>query len=114
MNGYNRLNSGNSQEETGVEELEERKVKIILYGEEAEITVPAEETILNACIEENLDPPFSCQIGACSTCRAKLISGKVVMDDRDALTDEEIEEGYIITCQSYPLTGDVVVNYDEG
>ncbi len=96
-----------------MDELKERKVKIILYGEEAEVTVPAEETILTACIDESLDPPFSCQIGVCSVCRARLISGKVEMDDSDALTNEEIEAGYIITCQSYPLTDDVKVDFDQ-
>ncbi len=97
-----------------MEGLKERKVKIIIYGDEADVTVPAEETILEACIDESLDPPFSCQMGVCSTCRAKLISGRVEMDDSDALTDEEIEQGYIITCQAYPVTDDVVIDYDKG
>ena len=90
-----------------------RKVKIILYSEESQFEVEPDETVLTAAQREGQDPPFSCQIGACSTCRAKLKSGKVFMDERDSLTDEEIEEGYILTCQSHPLTDDVVIDYDD-
>lgn len=90
-----------------------RNVKIILYNEEIEFLVEPDETILTAAQREGQDPPFSCQIGACSTCRAKLVSGKVAMDERDSLTDEEIEEGYVLTCQAHPLTDDVVIDYDD-
>lgn len=89
-----------------------RKVQITLYAEDHEFEVEPDETILTAAMREGHDPPFSCQIGACSTCRAKLVSGKVHMDEREALTDEEIEEGYILTCQSHPMTDDVKVDYD--
>lgn len=89
-----------------------RKVKIILYSEELEFEVSPDDTVLTAALSEGHDPPFSCQIGACSTCRAKLISGKVFMDERDSLTDDEIEEGYVLTCQAHPLTDDVVIDYD--
>jgi len=95
------------------EELKDRKVKIILYGDELEMIVSPDETILTAGQREGYDPPYSCQIGACSTCRAKLISGKVVMDERDSLTDEEIEEGYVLTCQAHPLTDDVIIDFDD-
>ena len=94
-------------------ELKTRKVKIILYGDELEYTVEPDETILTAAQREGYDPPFSCQIGACSTCRAKLKSGKVSMDERDSLTDDEIEDGYVLTCQSHPLTDDVIIDYDD-
>ena len=89
-----------------------RDIKIKLYGEEHELNVEAGETVLLTAMREGYDPPFSCQLGACSTCRAKLLSGKVYMDERDALTDEDINEGYILTCQSHPLTDDVSIDYD--
>jgi len=88
-------------------------IKVRLYGEETEIPIETDETILVAGMRASLDPPFSCQIGACSTCRAKLVSGKVKMDDYDALTDSEIEQGYILTCTAHPLTSDVLVDYDD-
>lgn len=90
----------------------ERTVTIRLYGQEFRYAVTPDETMLSAAQRENIDPPFACQIGACCTCRAKLLSGRVRMDEREALSDAEIAEGYILTCQSHPLTDDVVADYD--
>lgn len=90
-----------------------KSIKVILYGSETEIDIKPDETILIAGIRNGIDPPFSCQIGACSTCRAKLKSGKVEMEADDALMQDEIEEGYILTCTAHPLTDDVVVDYDD-
>ena len=89
-----------------------RSVTIALYGKKSVISVEESESILEAAILQNLDPPYACQIGSCCTCRAKKLSGEVVMDDREALTDEEIADGYVLTCQSHPTTDDVVVDYD--
>ncbi len=88
-------------------------VKVILDGNTHEITVNNGETILEAAINADLDPPYACRVAACCSCKAKLIEGKVEMDDDEPLTEEEIEEGFILTCQSHPQT-DCVVNYDEG
>jgi ring-1,2-phenylacetyl-CoA epoxidase subunit PaaE len=88
-------------------------VTVYLYSEEHKILVKDDESILQAAMENGLDPPFSCQLGVCGTCRAKLKAGKVDMDDRDALTDEDIENGYVLTCQSHPVTEDVYVDYDD-
>jgi ring-1,2-phenylacetyl-CoA epoxidase subunit PaaE len=68
---------------------------------------------LEAVLDAGYDPPFACQIGACCTCRAKVSEGKVVMADRESLSDAEIKEGYILTCQAKPLTGKLVYSYDE-
>lgn len=109
VNGFddkNKMNENNNK-------IIRRKVKIKIYSETFEFFVEPDETILTAALRENLDPPFSCQIGACASCRAKLVSGKVIMDERDALTDEEIEQGYILTCQSHPINDDVIVDYDD-
>jgi ring-1,2-phenylacetyl-CoA epoxidase subunit PaaE len=89
-----------------------RLVKIKLYGEEHSIEVEDGENILQAAFRAGLDPPFSCQVGVCGSCMAKLEKGKVIMDERDALTDDEIEQGFILTCQSHPTTDDCYVNYD--
>lgn len=93
--------------------LKVRRVKIRLYGEEHEFEVQPEETILSAAQRADIDPPYACQIGACCTCRAKILSGAVRMDEREALSDEEIAEGYALTCQSHPLTDDVFADYDQ-
>jgi len=89
-------------------------VKIILDGDEYTVTVEKGQTILDAAIDADIDPPYACRVAACCSCKAKLHSGEVKMDDDDPLTEEEIEEGFILTCQSHPLTSEVSISYDEG
>lgn len=72
------------------------------------------KAILDAAMDAGVDAPFSCKGAVCATCRAKLVEGKVTMDMNYALTDDEIEEGYILTCQSHPTTPIVKVDYDQG
>ncbi|GIV56159.1 MAG: (2Fe-2S) ferredoxin [Candidatus Kapaibacterium sp.] len=88
-------------------------VRVRLYGEERDITVEPGETILVAAIRASLDPPYSCVSGQCATCRAKLLSGTVTMDNNDVLTEEELAEGYILTCQAHPTAHGVSVDYDQ-
>ncbi len=103
----------NGDRSTKTETLTRAVVRIHLYGEDFEITMDPQQSILEAALENELDPPYSCQIGICGTCRAKLVEGKVRMDEREALTDEEIEEGYILTCQAHPETPTVAIDYDQ-
>ena len=63
--------------------------------------------------ENGIDAPYSCQGGVCRTCRAKIKEGEVEMDENYALTDEEVDEGYVLTCQSHPRTERVVVDFDD-
>lgn len=91
--------------------IKERQVQIILDGSEHTVTVQPDTVILDAAIKADIDPPYSCKSGICTTCRAKLYSGKVKMDEREGLSDSEIESGYILTCQSHPLTDDVKIEY---
>lgn len=89
------------------------KVKIIYDGKEHEFEMDTGDTVLEAALDAGYDPPYACMVAACCTCRAKLLGGKVEMDDRESLTDDEIEEGYVLTCQAHPKTHGVVLNYDE-
>lgn len=90
------------------------KVKIILDGRETEIEVPAQGiTILDSAEDAGLDVPYSCKGAVCCTCKAKIVEGKVAMDMNYALTDQEVADGYVLTCQSHPLTPRVVVDYDQ-
>jgi ring-1,2-phenylacetyl-CoA epoxidase subunit PaaE len=89
-------------------------VKVILDGNDYEITVNEGDTILEAAINADLDPPYACRVAACCSCKAKLLEGKVEMDDDEPLTQEEIEEGFILTCQSHPKSDRCVISYDEG
>ncbi|TDI70820.1 MAG: ferredoxin--NADP reductase [Bacteroidetes bacterium] len=71
------------------------------------------QSVLDAVLDKGLDAPFSCQGGICSTCMARLIKGKVEMRKNEILTDEELEEGFILTCQSHPTTPTLVIDYDD-
>lgn len=70
------------------------------------------DNILDAALAQGVDLPYACKGGVCCTCRAKLIEGKVHMDVNYALEDEEVAQGFILTCQSHPLTEKVVVDFD--
>jgi ring-1,2-phenylacetyl-CoA epoxidase subunit PaaE len=68
--------------------------------------------VLEAALEVRSDLPFACRGGVCGTCRAKLVEGTVAMDVNYALEPDEIEDGYVLTCQSHPTSARVVVDYD--
>ncbi len=82
-----------------------------LDGREFTITVPPTRSILHAAVDAGLDPPYACEEGVCCTCRAKLHDGLVQMNEREGLSDEELEAGFVLTCQSHPLTADVYVEF---
>jgi len=87
-------------------------VKVTLSGEEHTIQVPKGKTILDTMIDLRMEPPYSCTSGACSTCMAKKISGDVEMEVCYALDDDEVKDGYILTCQAHPTTAQVEINFD--
>ena len=89
------------------------KLKVIVDDEEFELTMSQDEVILNAILEKDIDVPYSCQGGICSSCLAQLKSGKAKMRKNQILTDEEVAQGLILTCQAQPQTEEVVVDYDD-
>ncbi|ALV46508.1 phenylacetic acid degradation protein [Arthrobacter alpinus] len=98
-----------------VDESEENyKITFTLDGLKADILSPthARESILNAALRVRPDVPFACAGGVCGTCRAKLVSGHVEMEENYALEPEELDAGYVLTCQSHPTTPEVTVDYD--
>lgn len=70
------------------------------------------DSILDAALQMGADLPYACKGGVCCTCRARLVSGQVHMDVNYALEEEEVAQGFILTCQSHPLTDEVVVDFD--
>ena len=73
----------------------------------------AKENIIDAGLRSGVELPYSCKGGVCSTCRAKLVAGEVDMDVNFALEDYEVARGFVLTCQSYPVTDRVTVDYDQ-
>ncbi len=90
----------------------EKRVIVHLKGERIELPVPEGATILDVLVKAKIDAPYSCTAGACSTCMAKLVSGKVRMEACYALDDEEVKAGYVLTCQSHLETSVVELTYD--
>lgn len=87
-------------------------VKVRLRGDDYEVAPEDKQTILDAMLAAKYDAPYSCTAGACSTCMAKLLDGEVKMDACYALDEDEIAEGYILTCQAHPVTPEVSISYD--
>ena len=85
-----------------------------LDGLEGQVLSPksARESILNAALRVRSDVPFACAGGVCGTCRAKVTDGEVTMDENYALEPDELERGYVLTCQSHPTTDTVSVDFD--
>ncbi len=90
------------------------RVTVVRDGQRREIDFMAgDASLLDAAARAGLDVPFSCKSGVCSTCRAKLIEGEVRMDRNFALEKRELAAGFILTCQSHPLTERVTISFDE-
>jgi ring-1,2-phenylacetyl-CoA epoxidase subunit PaaE len=89
-------------------------IEFTLDGQSTTVESPvsANESILNAALRVRPDVPFACAGGVCGTCRARLVEGKVAMTENYALEPDELERGYVLTCQSHPKTDRVVVDYD--
>ncbi len=86
---------------------------ITLDDETVRFNMPREKSILDAALDQGMDAPYSCKGGICSTCIARLKEGKVEMKKNMVLTDSELEENLILTCQSHPTSDFVVVDYDD-
>lgn len=88
-------------------------VKVLLDDEEHTFEMDRSKTILEVVLKKGLDAPYSCQGGICSTCLAQITEGKAVMAKNAILTDDEIEDGLILTCQAHPTTAIIGIDYDD-
>lgn len=89
------------------------EVKIILDRKTATVAMRSDETLLESARRAGMGPPFSCEAGNCGTCMAKLLEGSATMRVNDALDDDEVADGYVLTCQAIPDTPNIEVSYDE-
>jgi ferredoxin len=92
---------------------EDGQVTIVLDRKTASVRRVANETLLESARRAGLSPPFSCEAGNCGTCMGKLVEGKATMRVNDALEEDEVEDGYILTCQAIPDTDSVSFTYDD-
>jgi ring-1,2-phenylacetyl-CoA epoxidase subunit PaaE len=88
-------------------------ISIIVDQVTEQFTMAQNKTILEAALEKQLDAPYSCQGGICSSCIGRVTQGKAQMRQNQILTDSEVAEGLVLTCQAHPITPTVVVDYDD-
>ena len=88
-------------------------VLIFVDGDEFEFQLSSKgKSILDAAMDEGADVPFSCKGGVCCVCKAKVIKGEVKMDQNFSLSEDELKDGYILSCQSHPVSEDVEIDFD--
>ena len=89
-------------------------IEFNLDGLTAKVESPksAHETVLNAALRVRSDVPFACAGGVCGTCRAKVIDGAYEMDENYALEKDEVENGYVLTCQTRPTSDSITLDFD--
>lgn len=88
-------------------------ITVVLDDEEFQFTMDKKTLVLDAVLKENIDAPYSCQGGVCSSCIAKVTEGKAEMVMNQILTDKEIADGFILTCQAHPTTPTLKIDYDD-
>ena len=90
----------------------EAMITVVLDDEEETFSMKKEKTVLDVVLAKGLDAPYSCQGGICSSCLAQVTEGKAIMDTNTILSDEEVKEGLILTCQAHPTTNKITIDYD--
>ncbi|MDT0620525.1 ferredoxin--NADP reductase [Croceitalea vernalis] len=108
------LFTSSSSEDTIVENLDGKtKIQVVVDDEEFSFTMDQKEFVLDAVLKEDIDAPYSCQGGVCSSCIARVTEGKAEMVKNQILTESEVAEGLILTCQAHATTPNLKVDYDD-
>ena len=93
--------------------MQEGQLEIIYDNYSNKINFKSSEILLDSILNNNIDVPYSCQGGVCSSCIARIKKGKIEMKTNQILTDEEINEGLILTCQSIPKSNNIIIDFDD-
>ncbi|HET9430979.1 MAG TPA: 2Fe-2S iron-sulfur cluster-binding protein, partial [Chitinophagaceae bacterium] len=110
--GYRKETPGGAPPTRDEQPLSKVTVKLDGRSFNFELPLNRSSSILDAALKQGADLPYACKGGVCCTCKARLLEGEVSMDVHWGLEDEEVEQGYILTCQSHPKTSQVVVDFD--
>lgn len=102
-----------ARDAAAIPDAQEATAEVLLNGARHTIPIYAGETIVDAGLRAGLEMPYSCRGGMCCTCRAKVTEGEVRMDTNYSLEPWELEAGYVLTCQSHPVTPKVALDYDQ-
>ena len=105
--------SVSSQAAAGTHSNEGVSLSIIVDGDEHQIETTGNKTLLDAALQQKIDVPYSCQGGVCCSCIARVTAGATKMDNNQILTEEEVEDGLTLTCQAFPTTSEVTIDYDD-
>jgi len=89
------------------------KITVLVDDEETTFEMSQKQTILEAALKKGIDAPYSCQGGICSSCIARITNGSAVMKKNSILTDSEIADGIILTCQAHPTSAEIYIDYDD-
>jgi ring-1,2-phenylacetyl-CoA epoxidase subunit PaaE len=89
------------------------KITVMVDDEETIFEMSQKQTVLEAALKQGIDAPYSCQGGICCSCLARITSGSAEMKKNSILTDGEIAEGLILTCQAHPTSSEIYVDYDD-
>ncbi len=89
------------------------EVTVLLDDEELSFTMNQKDDILAAALRNDVDAPYSCQGGVCSSCLGKVTQGTAVMVKNSILTDDEVNEGFILTCQAHPTSSKISIDFDD-
>lgn len=89
------------------------KITILVDDEETTFEMSQKQTLLEAALKHGVDAPYSCQGGICSSCLARVTKGSAEMKKNSILSDDEIAEGLVLTCQAHPTSTEIFINYDD-
>tara|TARA_B100001029_G_C14631524_1_gene219470 strand:- start:139 stop:426 length:288 start_codon:yes stop_codon:yes gene_type:complete len=90
-----------------------KTVKITCDSIDYSLETSKDITVLELALENDIDAPYSCQGGVCSTCLARVVKGSVIMDNNQILTDDEVADGLVLTCQSRISSSHIEISYDD-